>query len=69
MKIEMQILKEIEGFCVNTGISECQFGLATVRNHKLTKRIREGRAINSNTINAIRTYIAENKTEKTSTTP
>lgn len=59
--IELQLLNEISEFCESTGLSERQLLVRAVNDPKVLKRVRQGRQIQSGTINGIREYIFKNK--------
>ena len=58
-RIEDEILEEIEWFCEAHQVSENAFGLTVNNNHKLVSRLRDGKSLRSDTINAIRKHIGE----------
>lgn len=62
-KIEEQILDEISDFLSLTKMSERAFGLDVANNNKFVRRLRDGKGINSKTINSVRRYIADHKEE------
>jgi len=55
------ILKEIGDFCRETGLAESTFGRRAVNDGKLTNRLRNGGRITTDTLDRIRSFMAENR--------
>jgi hypothetical protein len=56
-----QILKEIGDFCREAGLAESTFGRLAVNDGKLISRLREGGRITTDTLDRLRTYMAEHR--------
>jgi hypothetical protein len=57
MPLTEDLLQRIVLFCSGHGITERQFGLTVVNNHKLTSRPRAGYGLNSQTHDRIMAFI------------
>ena len=57
------LLAEIEAFLVRAGMSSTMFGLRTVNDGKLLKRLRGGSSVTLPTADKLRAFIAANQPE------
>jgi len=62
MQYENPAIQQIDAFLAKTGMSDRQLSLANSKDHKLVRRIREGRA-NTRTINKVLQFIAGRQSE------
>ena len=58
MQYENSAIEQIDAFLAKSGMSDRQLSLANSKDHKLIRRIREGRA-NTRTVNKILQFIAQ----------
>ena len=58
-----QMIYEVEVFLKKTGISKSRFGIESVGNDKILEHMRAGKCPRSNTIDAMRLYMAEKRLE------
>ncbi len=56
-----QLLQEISDYCRQTGLAESTFGRRAVNDGKLTNRLRNGGRITTDTLDRIRSFMAENR--------
>ncbi len=56
-----QLLQEISDYCRRTGLAESTFGRRAVNDGKLTARLRNGGRITTDTLDRIRSFMAENR--------
>jgi hypothetical protein len=56
-----QILDEIRDFCRDAGLAESTFGRLVVNDGKLVSRLRDGARITTDTLDRLRTYMAEHR--------
>src|SRR5262245_62786915 len=56
-----ELLQEISDYCRNTGLAESTFGRRAVNDGKLTARLRNGGRITTDTLDRIRTFMAETR--------
>ena len=58
-----ELLAEIEAFLGRTGMGESYFGKVAVSNSELVKRLRCGGKVWPDTVNALRSFMAERSTD------
>ncbi|MEQ8251552.1 MAG: hypothetical protein RIB41_09975 [Oceanibaculum nanhaiense] len=56
-RTRVNIIRSIEAYCAAEGISERQFGIEAVGDHKLLKRLRSGAGVTLTVIEKIEAYI------------
>src|ERR1051325_1147515 len=56
-----QLLQEISDYCRQTGLAESTFGRRAVNDGKLTARLRNGGRITTDTLDRIRSFMAETR--------
>src|SRR5712691_2147788 len=56
-----QLLQEISDYCRHTGLAESTFGRRAVNDGKLASRLRHGGRITTETLDRIRTFMANNR--------
>src|SRR5712691_11377348 len=61
MSNAQQLLQEISDYCRQTGLAESTFGRRAVNDGKLTNRLRNGGRITTDTLDRIRSFMAENR--------
>jgi antitoxin (DNA-binding transcriptional repressor) of toxin-antitoxin stability system len=61
MDVRSLVLAEIERFLAETGMSERAFGLAAVTDHRLVRRLREGRGVTLTTIERAAAFISAHR--------
>jgi SAM-dependent methyltransferase len=60
-----QLLQEISDYCRQTGLAESTFGRRAVNDGKLANRLRNGGRITTDTLDRIRAFMADNRTDAT----
>ena len=60
------LVKEIEAFCRQVGLSETTFGLRAANDGKLMNRLREGKSVTSKTMVRARAYMSRHASHKAS---
>ena len=60
-----QLLQEISDYCRQTGLAESTFGRRAVNDGKLASRLRNGGRITTDTLDRIRAFMAENRSDFT----
>src|SRR6266480_6945836 len=56
-----ELLQEIADYCRHSGLAESTFGRRAVNDGKLTTRLRNGGRITTDTLDRIRSFMAENR--------
>src|SRR5712672_2521130 len=56
-----ELLQEISDYCRHTGLAESTFGRRAVNDGKLTARLRNGGRITTDTLDRIRSFMADNR--------
>src|ERR1700756_1636739 len=58
-----QLLQEISDYCPQAGLAESTFGRRAVNDGKLANRLRNGGRITTDTLDRIRAFMADNRTD------
>src|SRR5580704_2984992 len=58
-----QLLQEISDYCRHTGLAESTFGRRAVNDGKLANRLRNGGRITTDTLDRIRAFMVENRSD------
>lgn len=69
MSTREKLLAEIEAYLERTGLEAWRLGDEAVGDHTLVKRLRAGRDVNTGTADAVRAFMAENRTPRRSRPP
>jgi hypothetical protein len=64
-----ELLQEISDYCRASGLAESTFGRRAVNDGKLAARLRNGGRITTDTVDRVRTFIAENPSDPAGTRP